>query len=99
MTRIVLLLAIISPAVVAQDAHWATAAKDGCGTSTTLGSNCRFRCASTYGYGASASMVERCLARLDENGITGHVRITRALCDVHPVGTQGANFLVGRRPA
>ena len=59
----------------------------------------RFRCASAYGYGASASMVGRCLARLDENGITGHVRITRALCDVHPVGTQGANFLVGRRPA
>src|SRR2546423_10737667 len=42
MTRIILLLAIISPAVVAQDAHWATAAKDGCGTSTTLGSKVWF---------------------------------------------------------
>jgi hypothetical protein len=59
----------------------------------------RFRCASARGYGASASMVGRCLARLDEAGITGHVRITRALSDVHPVGTQGATFLVGRRPA
>jgi hypothetical protein len=59
----------------------------------------RFRCASARGYGASASMVERCLARLDEADITGHVRITRALSDVHPVGTQGATFLVGRRPA
>ena len=59
----------------------------------------RFRCASTHGYGASASMVRRCLARLDENGITGHIRITRVLSDVHPVGTQGATFLVGRRPA
>jgi hypothetical protein len=59
----------------------------------------RFRCASARGYGASASMVARCLARLDENAITGHVRITRALSDVHPVGTQGATFLVGRRPA
>ena len=59
----------------------------------------RFRCASARGYGASASMVGRCLTRLDEADITGHIRITRALSDVHPVGTQGATFLVGRRPA
>jgi hypothetical protein len=59
----------------------------------------RFRCASVHGYGASAGMVGRCLARLDDAGITGHVRITRALSDVNPVGTQGATFLVGRRPA
>ena len=59
----------------------------------------RFRCASTSGYGASAGMVGRCLSRLDEAGITGRVRITRALSDVHPVGTQGATFAVGRRPA
>jgi hypothetical protein len=58
----------------------------------------RFRCASERGYGASAGMVGRCLARLDEAGITGHIRITRALSDVHPVGTQGATFVVGRRP-
>ena len=58
----------------------------------------RFRCASERGYGASAGMVARCLARLDEAGIGGHVRITRALSDVHPVGTQGATFAVGRRP-
>jgi hypothetical protein len=59
----------------------------------------RFRCASTRGYGASAGMVGRCLSRLDEAGITGRVRITRTLSDVHPVGTQGATFVVGRRPA
>ena len=59
----------------------------------------RFRCASARGYGASRGMVGRCLTRLDEAGITGHVRITRALSDVHPVGTQGATFVVGRRPA
>jgi hypothetical protein len=59
----------------------------------------RFRSASKHGYGASAGMVGRCLARLDEAEITGHVRITRALSDVHPVGTQGATFAVGRRPA
>jgi len=59
----------------------------------------RFRCASRMGYGASAGMVGRCLARLDEAGITGNVRVTRALSDVNPVGTQGATFVVGRRPA
>jgi hypothetical protein len=59
----------------------------------------RFRCASSRGYGASAGMVGRCLERLDEAGITGRVRITRTLSDVHPVGTQGATFVVGRRPA
>jgi hypothetical protein len=59
----------------------------------------RFRCANQRGYGASAGMVRRCLTRLDEAGIKGHVRITRVLSDVHPVGTQGATFSVGRRPA
>jgi hypothetical protein len=59
----------------------------------------RFRCASAQGYGASAGMVGRCLSRLDDAGITGSLRITRALSDVQPVGTQGATFLVGRRPA
>jgi hypothetical protein len=59
----------------------------------------RLRCASTRGYGASAGMIERCLTRLDEEEIRGRVRITRVLSDVHPVGTQGATFLVGRRPA
>ncbi len=58
----------------------------------------RFRCANQFGYGASAGMVGRCLARLDEADITGRVRITRVLSDVHPVGTQGATFVVGRRP-
>jgi hypothetical protein len=57
-----------------------------------------FRCASASGYGASAGMVGRCLARLDEADIIGRVRLTRVLSDVHPVGTQGATFLVGRRP-
>jgi hypothetical protein len=59
----------------------------------------RFRCANQRGYGASAGMVGRCLTRLDEAEITGHIRITRVLSDVHPVGTQGATFSVGRRPA
>jgi hypothetical protein len=58
----------------------------------------RFRCANRSGYGASAGMVGRCLSRLDEAGITGRIRITQALSDVNPVGTQGATFVVGRRP-
>jgi hypothetical protein len=44
-------------------------------------------------------MVGRCLSRLDEAGIGGKVRLTRVLSDVHPIGTQGATFLVGRRPS
>jgi hypothetical protein len=59
----------------------------------------RFRCASSRGYGASAGMVARCLGRLDDDGILGRVRIARVLSDVHPVGTQGAVFTIGRRPA
>jgi hypothetical protein len=59
----------------------------------------RFRCASDRGYGASVGMVHSCLRRLDDEGIGGHIRVTRVLSDVHPVGTQGATFLVGRRPA
>jgi len=58
----------------------------------------RFRCASSRGYGASAGMVGRCLGRLDDDGIAGRVRVTRVLCDVHPVGTQGPVFSFGRRP-
>jgi hypothetical protein len=59
----------------------------------------RFRCASTRGYGTSPGMVARCLTRLDEAGIAGGLRVTRVLSDVHPVGTQGAVFVTGRRPA
>jgi hypothetical protein len=54
----------------------------------------RFRCAHTFGYGASAGMVRRCLARLDAGGIPGEVRILRALSDTHPVGTQGPVWYV-----
>jgi len=58
----------------------------------------RLRCASSRGYGASTGMVSRCLGRLDDDGITGRVRIARVLSDVDPVGTQGAVFSIGRRP-
>ena len=55
----------------------------------------RFRCARLFGYGASAGMVRRCLARLDEASIRGRVRIVRALSDTKPVGTQGPVWYVG----
>jgi hypothetical protein len=55
----------------------------------------RFRSAQTFGYGASSGMVRRCLARLDEDGIPGEVRIVRALSDTHPVATQGPVWYIG----
>jgi hypothetical protein len=57
----------------------------------------RFRCASTFGYGASPGMVARCLERCDEEGITGEVSILWALSDTFPVGTQGPVWYVGGR--
>jgi hypothetical protein len=55
----------------------------------------RFRVARRFGYGASAEMTHRCLERLDEQGITGEVRILRALSDTKPVATQGPVWYVG----
>jgi hypothetical protein len=55
----------------------------------------RFRAAHTFGYGAASGMVRRCLARLDEEGIPGEVRIVLALSDTHPVATQGPVWYVG----
>lgn len=49
----------------------------------------RFRVAHRFGYGASAEMVRRCLARVDADGIRGRVTILRAFSDTHPVATQG----------
>jgi hypothetical protein len=57
----------------------------------------RFRCAHTFGYGASSGMVRRCLARLDEERIPGEVRVLRAMSDTHPVGTQGPVWRIGER--
>lgn len=57
----------------------------------------RFRCAHNHGYGASPAMVRRCLARLDEDGIPGEVRVLRVLSDTHPVQTQGPVWHVGGR--
>jgi hypothetical protein len=55
----------------------------------------RFRCARRFGYGASPGMVRRCLARLDERGIPGELRILRVLSDTKPVATQGPVWYTG----
>ena len=57
----------------------------------------RFRCARSFGYGASPEMTRRCLARLDEEGMRGSARILRALSDTKPVQTQGPVWYVGGR--
>jgi hypothetical protein len=57
----------------------------------------RFRCAHTFGFGASSGMARRCLARLDEERIPGEVRVLRAMSDTHPVGTQGPVWRIGER--
>ena len=55
----------------------------------------RFRAARVFGYGASAQMTRRCLARLDEARIPGELRLLRVLSDTKPVGTQGPVWYVG----
>jgi hypothetical protein len=57
----------------------------------------RFRCSRSFGYGAPAPLVRRCLERLDEAGIPGRVRIVRALSDTKPVQTQGPVWYAGGR--
>ncbi|HYZ19120.1 MAG TPA: hypothetical protein VE615_06225 [Gaiellaceae bacterium] len=57
----------------------------------------RFRVARRFGYGASPEMTRRCLERLDQEAIRGHVRILRALSDTKPVATQGPVWYVGGR--
>jgi hypothetical protein len=57
----------------------------------------RFRVARLFGYGGSPEMTRRCLERLDEEGITGTMRILHALSDTKPVATQGPVWYVGGR--
>ena len=64
---------------------------------TPPGTVLRFRCASKFGYGATPGMVRRCLERCDAKGIRGSVRITRALSDSKPVGTQGPIWQIDGR--
>jgi hypothetical protein len=57
----------------------------------------RFRCAQTFGYGASPDMVRRCFERCDAEDIRGGARVLRVLSDSDPVQTQGPVwYLAGR---
>lgn len=55
----------------------------------------RFRAARNKGYGVAAGMARRCLERLDEEGITGRVRVLRVLSGTELAATQGPVWLVG----
>ena len=57
----------------------------------------RFRSAHTVGYGVAPEMARRCLERLDEERITGRLRILHVVSDAHPVGTQGPVWRIGGR--
>jgi hypothetical protein len=61
------------------------------------GPSLRFRAARRSGYGASAEMTRRSLERCDEDGITGEVRVLRALSSTYPAYTQGPVWYVGGR--
>jgi hypothetical protein len=63
------------------------------GGPTTL----RFRSARVAGYGTAAAMTRRCLERLDEEGITGRLRILRVLSSTTHAATQGPVWRVGGR--
>jgi hypothetical protein len=57
----------------------------------------RFRCANRQGYGVAAGMARRSLERLDEEGITGRVRVLRVLSDTSSTFTQGPVWRVDGR--
>jgi hypothetical protein len=63
------------------------------GGPTTL----RFRSARISGYGVAPSMARRCMQRLDEERITGRVRILQALSATTHAATQGPVWRVGGR--
>jgi hypothetical protein len=63
------------------------------GGPTTL----RFRVARLSGYGTAEPMARRCLERLDQEQITGRVRILRVLSATSHVATQGPVWRVGGR--
>jgi hypothetical protein len=58
----------------------------------------RFRCARRFGYGASPQMAQRCLERLDAEGVRAEVTVLHALSDTEPVATQGPVWYIGGRP-
>jgi hypothetical protein len=93
-----LLLAPLNPARRKADARAKPARLESGDASDALSSPAfRFRLAKRFGYGASAEMARRCFERLDEQGISGELRILHALSDTKPVYTQGPVWYVGGR--
>jgi hypothetical protein len=60
-------------------------------------SSFRFRAASRTGYGVAPGMARRALERLDDEGLSGRVRVLRVLSDTNPVSTQGPVWRVDGR--
>jgi hypothetical protein len=60
-------------------------------------SSFRFRSASHKGYGVAPGMARRALERLDDEGLSGRVRVLRVLSDTNPVSTQGPVWRVDGR--
>ncbi len=60
-------------------------------------SSFRFRSASHEGYGVAPGMARRALERLDDEGLSGRVRVLRVLSDTNPVSTQGPVWRVDGR--
>lgn len=57
----------------------------------------RFRAASRTGYGVAAGMARRALERLDEEGMSGEVRVLRVLSDTSAAFSQGPVWRVDGR--
>jgi hypothetical protein len=57
----------------------------------------RFRSASHAGYGVAPGMARRALERLDDEGLSGRVRVLRVLSNTNPVSTQGPVWRVDGR--
>jgi hypothetical protein len=57
----------------------------------------RFRAARRFGYGAAPEVVRRMLARLDEQAISGVLRVLRVQSSTAPVLTQGSVWREGGR--
>jgi hypothetical protein len=57
----------------------------------------RFRAANRQGYGAASVMARRAFARLDDEGLTGRIRILRVLSDTSAPFSQGPVWREGGR--
>jgi hypothetical protein len=57
----------------------------------------RFRVSGKQGYGASPLMARRCMARMDEQGVTGRLDVLTELSDTGNVATQGPVWRVAGR--